>query len=216
MPEKVGYPLSVLDVGLATRHRPDMTGVDHPDAELVLHQVDDRLPVDPCALHGDVGDSALPKPVRQLQKLSGGCAKRPRILGLRSHHTSDHRLLMYIQSTASIIYDSHRPPQACRPVGSSIHLNTLLCVLTAGAGQHSYMPVSHPGRFRHGLAAPMTTALVVPTGANPISSCLCGLRKAMVIPAQAGIQRGGAVAPLAPLVPFVDTHQKLKTRNPPP
>ena len=118
MPEKVGYPLSVLDVGLATRHRPDMTGVDQPDAELVLHQVDDRLPVDPCALHGDVGDSALPKPVRQLQKLSGGCAKRPRILGLRSHHTSDHRLLMYIQSTASIIYDSHRPPQACRPVGS--------------------------------------------------------------------------------------------------
>ena len=41
------------------------------------------------------------------------------ILGLRGHHTSDHRLLMYIQSTASIMYDSHTPPPetSCRPVG---------------------------------------------------------------------------------------------------
>ena len=119
MSEKVGYPLGILDVGLATRHRLDMMGVDHPDGELVLHQVDDRLPVDPRALHGDVGDSALPKPVRQLQKPSGGCAKRPRLLGLRGHHAGHHRLLVYIQSTASIMYDSHTPPPktSCRPVG---------------------------------------------------------------------------------------------------
>ena len=36
---------------------------------------------------------------------------------------------------------------------------TFLCVLTAVAGQHSYIPVSHPGKFPRGLAAPMTTAL---------------------------------------------------------
>ena len=72
----------------------------------------------------------------------------------------------------------------------AVHLKTLLFVLTAAAGQHSYMPVSHPGRFPHGLAAPMTTALVVPSGILPFSFLLCGLRKAMVIPGR---------GPLSPL-----------------
>ena len=36
----------------------------------------------------------------------------------------------------------------------------ILGVLSAVAGRHSSVPVSHPGIFRHGLAAPMTAALI--------------------------------------------------------
>ena len=46
MTEQVGYPLGIFDIGLATRDRLDVLGVDHQQFELSLQQVVDRLPKD--------------------------------------------------------------------------------------------------------------------------------------------------------------------------
>ena len=65
---------------------------------------------------------------------------------------------MHVQAPAPLENSLHDTPpnKGCRPVGDR-RFKTFLCLPTAVAGQYSYIPVSHPGKFPRGLAAPMTT-----------------------------------------------------------
>ena len=50
----------------------------------------------------------------------GRCAKGPRLLTFRRHQTGHHRILVNVQTAATLIYDSHRITSnycCCRPVG---------------------------------------------------------------------------------------------------
>jgi hypothetical protein len=96
---------------------------------------------------------------------------------------------MHVQAPAPIENSLHDTPPntGCRPVGDK-RFKTFLCLLTAVAGQHSYIPVSHPRKFPRGLAAPMTTALL-PAGATPFSSSYVAFTRPSAIPARVGTQR---------------------------
>jgi hypothetical protein len=60
-------PDAVLDVRLPPRHLRDLGGVGQHTRERVLEHVEDRFPVDPGALHGDVRDAIGAQPVPQRQ-----------------------------------------------------------------------------------------------------------------------------------------------------
>ena len=83
VPEQVGHPLAVADVGLAPGHRLDVPGVDQQQLELVLQQVPDRLPVDAGALHRHVGHPVRRQPVRQRQDVGGHRPEGPDLLAGR-------------------------------------------------------------------------------------------------------------------------------------
>ena len=75
MPQQVGDPLGILDVGLTTRHRLDVPSVDYQKGEVCLQQVVDGFPIDPGALHGHVSDLVVLQPVSQCQQPLGCSSK---------------------------------------------------------------------------------------------------------------------------------------------
>ncbi len=68
MPQQVGDPLGILDVGLTTRNRLDVPSVDHQKGEVRLQQIVDGFPIDPGAFHGHVSDLVVLHPASQCQQ----------------------------------------------------------------------------------------------------------------------------------------------------
>lgn len=66
--EQLAEPLRILDVGLATGNRLDMTSVDERQLEVILEDRPHRLPVDAGSLHRNLLDSERLEPVPQCQQ----------------------------------------------------------------------------------------------------------------------------------------------------
>jgi len=64
MPEQVGDPVGVVDVGLAAGDGLDVAGVHHQQLKRAFQDVVDGLPVFAGALHRHMGDPSLNQPVR--------------------------------------------------------------------------------------------------------------------------------------------------------
>jgi len=113
--EQLGDPHAVLHVGLPTRHLPDLRGVGQDTGGSLLEDVEDRLPVDPGALHGDPRDLEGFEPIAQAQQVGHGGAERAHVVLARpvraGHpHTGRHRLLEHIQPAASLDQALHGAP----------------------------------------------------------------------------------------------------------
>lgn len=54
--EQFGDPFTVLLVGFVPGYMLDMPGIDQDNPEIFFQNIEDRLPVYPRALHGDMGD----------------------------------------------------------------------------------------------------------------------------------------------------------------
>lgn len=110
-------PLGILYIGLPSRHILDVTGIDHPEGEFLLQKVVNGLPKDPGTPHGHVSDLKRAKPIRE-QQVFGHCPELANLFPLGSKHAGHHRFLVYIQTTAALIEDSHfLIPKPKLPVG---------------------------------------------------------------------------------------------------
>lgn len=80
MAEEIGDPLGVLRIGLASRDRLDVAGIDDQQTEVrPFEQVVDRLPVDARGFHRDVGHAQTEQPVGQREQLVGDRTERPQL-----------------------------------------------------------------------------------------------------------------------------------------
>src|SRR5579875_2926558 len=109
MLQQIGDPLRVTHVGLATRDRLAVFGVDYQELHpAVFQQVIDRFPEDPGRLHGDMGTPLLLEPVAHGQQVPGHGPEGPHLLALWCQRTGHHRLLVDIQPTTPLVEYAHR------------------------------------------------------------------------------------------------------------
>src|SRR3954468_7805206 len=73
----------------SVRHRLDVVGIGHDQGEMPFQDRVDRLPVDPGALHADVGHPQLPHPVAQGLEVGGHGAEVPVLLARLLARASD-------------------------------------------------------------------------------------------------------------------------------
>lgn len=73
-------PLSVTDIGLATRDLLDVPGVDRQARKAVLEDRPDRLSVDTSCFHRDLGDGMGGQPVGQREQPRHGPGERLDVL----------------------------------------------------------------------------------------------------------------------------------------
>lgn len=112
MGDEVGEPSRVIDVGLAARGASDVFGIgEHQHEIAVIEDIPDRLPVDPCRLHGDVRDAEQCQPLRKVEKVAGRGLERADLAhDLAVNHAAcagDHRLLVDIEASAMRMQDFH-------------------------------------------------------------------------------------------------------------
>ena len=126
MRQQFREPGGIVHVGLAPWHVLHMRGIRQNEFDLAIFEhMPDRLPVHARRLHGHVRAAVLGKPVRQGQKTLRGRRKRLHFrddLAIDGEpHRRHHRLLVDIQSGASLIQKLHRvlPPRRRRPGTSS-------------------------------------------------------------------------------------------------
>jgi hypothetical protein len=103
-------PLAIIDVGLPPGHRLDGLGVDEEKLEAALQNLVDGPPVDPGALHRDVGASGGIKPVGEPEQFARGGPEGADLLGARPVRTGTpeagrHGLLMYVEPRAEAVQD---------------------------------------------------------------------------------------------------------------
>src|SRR5262249_2386165 len=110
-------PDAVIAVGLAPWDLLDMRGVHEQTGEVVLQRVEHRFPVNAGALHCHVRHAVRRQPVPQDQQLADRRAERLHML-LRlaapsaDAHARRHRLLVHVQSAATLQLLFHGPPPA--------------------------------------------------------------------------------------------------------
>ena len=169
MLQQLGDPGAVLHIRLAPGDLGDMGGIGEHAGEGLFQHVEDWLPVDPGALHGDLGDRLGLEPIPQRQELGRGGAEGAHLLDARAiwprdAHARHDRLLMNIQSTAPLDHLFHRRA-SMRDVADArrrIPITTLLDGLDGTmAGSRTL-----PRRFLIGHAVPLVLD-VSERGARP-------------------------------------------------
>jgi len=113
--EQLRDPHAVLHVGLPAGHLRDLCSVGQDTDGRLLEDIEDRLPVDPGAFHGDPRDLEGFEPIAQAQQVSCGGAERPHVLlarpvRARYTYTGRHRLLVHIQPAAPVDQALHGAP----------------------------------------------------------------------------------------------------------
>ena len=133
--QQLGNPRAVLHVRFPTGHMLEVLGVDEQHGEPILQHVEDRLPVDPRALHRDVRHRQALKPVTQSQQVRRRGAKRvsdhlasPR--PVRDPRRGHHAPFVHVQSCAPFQHPVHKRPP-CATARRSCSGENLLGVLTA-------------------------------------------------------------------------------------
>jgi len=189
MPKQIGDPLGILDVGLATRHRLHVAGVDHHQLDaLPLQEVVHRLPVDPGALHRQAGDSPLLEPVQETQQLPGHGPERPYLLAFGGEHAGHHVLLVDIQAAAPLMDYLHRRHLQAFLVDGRTASNRFSSTCSRQAGQQSrvppvrrprFLPISRAskGAAGHSPTSPIFDLSGAAAAAWPISGHLGRLRR---------------------------------------
>src|SRR3712207_7742384 len=76
------------------------------ELEAALQQVPDRVPIDPGALEGDVGDAVLRQPLRQAQHVRSCRAEGP---GRSEEHTSELQSRQYLVCRLLLEKHNQRP-----------------------------------------------------------------------------------------------------------
>ncbi len=146
MVHQVGNPLRVTHIGLATRDRLDVLGVDHQQFKVSFQEVKNGLPIHPGRFHGDMGTASSGEPVLQEQQVLRDGAKGADLLvalpiGRQDDETSNDQLLVDVESTTAFIDDLHRSPPnsvACldQPTGC-MAMQNLFYVLVTGTGSRT-------------------------------------------------------------------------------
>jgi len=113
-----GNPFGIQHIGLPPRHRFNVLGIDHQHRKLAFQQVEDRLPVHARRFHRHVGAARLLQPIGQHQNISGHRAKGARLLlyppvAIGNQQTRHDGLLMHIEPTAALIFDTHYDTSFC-------------------------------------------------------------------------------------------------------
>jgi hypothetical protein len=67
--QEVGDPFAVPHIGLPSRHRLDVAGVNEQEREAAFQQIPDRPPVDAGALERHMGAARSEQPVGQCQEI---------------------------------------------------------------------------------------------------------------------------------------------------
>jgi hypothetical protein len=120
--QELSNPFAILDIGLASRHLLDVGRVDQPHLKVAFEQVEDGLPIDACALHGDDRTTLILQPVAQRQQVSRHRAKGTHFLlapslRIAANQTHLHVFLVHIHARAQRIQDFHGSPLQ-RPHGA--------------------------------------------------------------------------------------------------
>ena len=113
MLDQLGDPDGVGDVGLAAGDVAQVAGVEEPAFDVVLEEVEDRLPVDPGRLHPDQGHPMSDQPVAQGQQVPG---RGPELMALglplsvrpRHPNAGDARGLVHVEAGAPLDHGVHR------------------------------------------------------------------------------------------------------------
>lgn len=88
-----------------------VAGVDKNHLESLFEDVKYRFPVDPRALHGDMGYTVLFQPYLETEKVVRHRAVRSDLLpDTRSHDTRHDAVLMHIETRASFKHYLHDVP----------------------------------------------------------------------------------------------------------
>jgi hypothetical protein len=107
MADQIGDPLSVLHIGLATRHVTDMPGVADDEVETPFQHGIDRAPVNAGALHAGLRHPKLLQPVPQCLQIARHRPEGPDLLPRplargADQDAGDDRLLMHVQPTTPL------------------------------------------------------------------------------------------------------------------
>ncbi len=190
MPQQVGDPLAVLDIGLPAGHGLHVVRVHQQDGPpLLLEEVVHRPPVDSRRLHGDVRDAEAAEPVGQRQQVGrhraeGADPAAHRPVRLREQHAHDHAAFVDVDPAAPRMDHLHRAlllatwPARGRVQTKISHvlipagMATLgapgrppACIFCSGSGTSSLRPASAD----HGASLPHFHARYCPTGTSSIS-----------------------------------------------
>ena len=141
VPQQIGQPLGVLDVGLAARHLLHVAGIDQQQLDVPFQQIVDRLPVLAGALHGHVGHAPRLQPGQQAQQLGGGGPEALDLLlfspaGQGAEAAGNDTGLVDIQRRAAMIQPFHGALRDRGPAGHPLQGN-LLCVLPSKGGDNA-------------------------------------------------------------------------------
>lgn len=151
MLQESGDPLAILNIGLATRHRLDVLGIDEEDLEAPLQDLVDGPPVDAGTLHRDVRAPGRGQPVGEPEQFPRGCAEGPNVLTAcprrpRRPQACGHRLLVHVESTADAVQDVHGRLLATAPLRRrDVVIRVSSACSPQGRGRQSEVPCVTPG-----------------------------------------------------------------------
>src|SRR5262249_48821288 len=132
--QQIGQPLRVTDIGLVTRERFNVQGIDQDYFERAFKDVEDWLPVDTSAFNRDVSTLRLDQPVTQPQQIIGHRAEGPSFSLTLIAQARDQHLRVHINSTTDRINDLHRTLLSVGRESLQVKKN-LLCLLARVRGQ---------------------------------------------------------------------------------
>ncbi len=165
---QIGQPLGILHVALAALDPLDMLGVEHQQLKPPgrLQHGKDRHPVDPGALHADIGHPKPAQPHRQtLQPGSGGDKlaldlARPTALLAQQRTGGNHRPV-HIQTRTMRGHDFHhlppdakdkRPPRCIGPAKILPFVLTVPRPQDGSRPRHSVIPCNSAGQSHLGFS----------------------------------------------------------------
>ena len=115
MLQQIGDPFGISYVGLASRHRFEVLGINHQQFEVPFQQIVDGFPEHPGTLHGHMGHAQRFEPIAHAQHPARHGAKRAallleassRIKGLRTAH---HRPFVNVKTCTALVDNMHLSP----------------------------------------------------------------------------------------------------------
>src|SRR5260370_40957667 len=81
-----------------------------PETPMVLEQVENRLPLDACRFHCDVGYATVQQPLPQQNQVIGHRSECPGLDAVWCKSANHHRLFVDIQPTAPLVDRPHPAP----------------------------------------------------------------------------------------------------------
>jgi hypothetical protein len=110
VPQQIGDPLAIPDVGLPARDGLDVRRVGEQEREIPLEQIPNGLPVDPGGLERDVGHPMVGEPIGEPQEVVGQRLEGADLLDRLSVRSGDalRRRKPNLLSTPQLTTEQHR------------------------------------------------------------------------------------------------------------
>src|SRR6266536_1661223 len=163
------HPLGIFHIGLLARHGAHMLRVDQQQrAVVVLQDIEDGSPVDPCRLHGNMRNAQTVEPCDHLQQIGRHGLERTHVppnRAIRNQCARHDRALVHVESTTSWMNEVHDGSSSLRSVATAKRGRTTQISPTCSSQKDgdTHKPLDALlDSFWFGLSAPIPGVLLPP------------------------------------------------------